>query len=43
MTAPETEVSSPWMPNGGGLGQRSSSARDIWTPGADCMSFWGNV
>lgn len=41
MTSSETEGSSPWMPNGGSSGHRSPSARDSWTPGRDCICYFG--
>lgn len=43
MTSSEIEGPSPWMPNGGGSGHRSSSARDSWTPGRDYMHYFGVV
>lgn len=43
MASSGTEGPSPWMPNGGISGHRSSSTRDNWTPGGNCLSYFGII
>jgi len=39
MNSPETEDAAPWMPSGGSVGHKSSSARDSWTPGQGSVCY----